>query len=99
MQVWRLNSESAEPHRPRALRSDEGANRVILLALDAGQDLNEHEVREHALVFVIAGEVVLRSGAEQETVMAPALVYLRPAERHAVHANSACRLVICLAPW
>ena len=78
MQVWRLTSESAEPHRPRVLRSDEGANRVILLVLGAGQDLKGDEVREHALVFVADGDVVLRSGAQQETLMAPALSICSP---------------------
>jgi len=99
VQVWHLRSEAAGSRRLRVLRSDEGANRAILLALDAGQDLKEHEVHEHAPVFVADGELVLRPGAQQETVMAPALIYLQPAERHAVHANSDCRLVICLAPW
>jgi quercetin dioxygenase-like cupin family protein len=99
MEAWRLDSEAVASRRPRVLRSDAGANRVILLALAAGDELAEHAVREHALVFLIHGEITLTADDREETLKAPALVHLEPSERHAVHAQSDARLVICLAPW
>jgi quercetin dioxygenase-like cupin family protein len=99
MEAWRLDREPARSRRPRVLRSDAGANRVILLALAAGDELAEHEVREHALVFLIDGETALSAANRQEILTAPALVHLNPSERHAVQAHSDSRLVICLAPW
>ena len=55
MDFWKLNEETVEPHAPRVLSTAEGATRVILLALPAGEPLQEHEVREHALLFLWKG--------------------------------------------
>ena len=55
MDIWHLADEPLEPHHPRILRTDPGANRVIALALPAGELLQDHEVRERALVFLVAG--------------------------------------------
>ncbi|MGH2856616.1 MAG: cupin domain-containing protein [Solirubrobacteraceae bacterium] len=99
MHVWRLDAEPVEAHAPRILRSDEDANRVILLALPAGEQLDEHQVHEHALVLVLSGEVAIRAGDGEQQVGASGLVHFEPAERHEVQAVSDARLLICLAPW
>ncbi len=96
---WRLDAESVQPHSPRILHSDDEANRVILLALGAGERLSEHQVHEHALVAVLAGEVMIRAGAQEERLGAQGLVHFKPAERHEVEAVSDARLLLCLAPW
>ena len=96
---WRLDAESVQPHSPRILHSDDEANRVILLALAAGERLSEHQVHEHALVAVLAGEVMIRAGAQEERLGAQGLVHFKPAERHEVEAVSDARLLLCLAPW
>ncbi len=97
--LWRLDAEQVQPRSPRILHSDDEANRVILLALSAGESLSEHQVHEHALVAVLAGEVVIRSGAQEERLGAQGLVHFNPAERHEVEAVSDARLLLCLAPW
>ena len=99
MQLWQLDSERVESHAPRVLRSDEGANRVILLALPAGERLDDHQVHEHALVLVLEGRLAVRAGEQEHELTAPALVYFEPAERHEVTAVADCRILICLAPW
>jgi quercetin dioxygenase-like cupin family protein len=81
------------------LRSDAGANRVIALLLPQGEVLQEHQVREHALVFVLRGELLVSAGASERSLAAPSLLHFDPAERHEVRAVSECQLVICLAPW
>jgi quercetin dioxygenase-like cupin family protein len=96
---WHLDSEIVEPHAPRILRSDDEANRVILLALPAGESLSEHQVHEHALVVVLAGEVAIRAGDDEQRLVAHGLVHFTPAERHEVEALTDSRLLICLAPW
>jgi quercetin dioxygenase-like cupin family protein len=96
---WRLDTEQVEPHAPRVLHSDNEANRVILLALPAGQRLSEHQVHEHALAVVLDGDVVVRAGAEEQHLSAQALVHFKPAERHEVEAVTDSRLLLCLAPW
>lgn len=99
MDFWRLDAEPVQPHSPRVLHSDDEANRVILLALPAGERLNEHQVHEHALVFVLGGEVLIRAGADEQRLGAQGLVHFKPAERHEVEAVTDSRLLLSLAPW
>jgi quercetin dioxygenase-like cupin family protein len=96
---WRLAAEHVEPHAPRVLHSNDDANRVILLALPAGERLSEHQVHEHALAVVLDGEVVIRAGTEEQRLGAQGLVHFKPAERHEVEALTDSRLLLCLAPW
>jgi quercetin dioxygenase-like cupin family protein len=99
VEVWELSSLAVAPHKPEILRSDEEANRVIVLVLPAGDSLQEHQVHEHALVFLVEGSVRVSAGGEERELSAPSLMYFDPAERHEVSAVSECRLVLCLAPW
>lgn len=99
MDIWQLDTETVEPHHPRILRTDEGANRVVLLTLPAGEMLQEHRVRERALVFLVGGEILLRHEGEERAVTAPALMHFEPSEDHEVEATADSRLAICLAPW
>lgn len=99
METWDLAAAEVAPHLPVVLRSDEGANRVVLIALPAGEALGDHQVHEHALAFVVEGELVVRAGEEEQVVRAPGLAHFDPAERHEVRATRDTRLVLCLAPW
>jgi quercetin dioxygenase-like cupin family protein len=99
MDVWRLSDEPLEPHHPRILRTDPGANRVVAVALPAGEMLQDHEVRERALVFLVEGRAVVRAGDSEEELEAPALMHFDPHERHEVEARTDTRLTLCLAPW
>ena len=99
MDFWQLNEEELEPHAPRVLHSEEGASRVILLGLPAGELLQEHEVREHALLFLLEGALAVSAGDSQADVRAPALLRFDPSERHEVRATADARLVLSLAPW
>jgi quercetin dioxygenase-like cupin family protein len=99
MELWQLDDERVEVHSPRVLRSDENANRVILVALPEGERLADHQVHEHALVLVLEGRLLVRAGEEERELGAPGLVHFEPAERHEVIAVVDCRILICLAPW
>jgi quercetin dioxygenase-like cupin family protein len=96
---WRSDAEQVEPRSPRVLHSDDEANRVILLALAAGESLSEHQVHEHALALVLDGEVAVRAGAHEQRLSAQGLAHFEPAERHEVEAITDARLLLCLAPW
>jgi quercetin dioxygenase-like cupin family protein len=99
VQFWELDRLRVAAHHPEILRSDDGANRVIALLLPQGECLQEHEVHEHALVFVMRGQLLVSAGATERTLSAPSLIHFHPGERHEVRAISECRLVLCLAPW
>jgi quercetin dioxygenase-like cupin family protein len=99
MDFWQLDSETVEAHAPRILRSDDDANRIILLLLPQGESLADHQVHEHALVTVLSGDVVIRAGGEEQRLGPLGLVHFQPAERHELEAVSEARLLLCLAPW
>jgi quercetin dioxygenase-like cupin family protein len=99
MQVWELDRLRVAAHQPQILRSDDGANRVIALLLPQGERLQEHQVHEHALVFVLRGELLVSAGATERSLSAASLIHFGPGERHEVRAVSECQLVLCLSPW
>ena len=99
MQTWQLDAEEVSAHAPKVLRSDADANRVILLALPAGELLQDHQVHEHALVLLLSGELLVRSGTDELRVPSHGLLHFDPAERHEVEALTDCRILIFLAPW
>lgn len=72
---------------------------MIVLLLPQGECLQEHQVHEHALVFVLRGELLVSADASERSLSAPSLIRFDPAERHEVRAISECQLVLCLAPW
>jgi quercetin dioxygenase-like cupin family protein len=99
VEFWQLDSETVEVHAPRVLRSDDDANRIILLLLPQGESLADHQVHEHALLVVLEGEVVIRAGTAEQHLGRHGLVHFEPAERHEVEAVTESRLLLCLAPW
>ena len=99
MEAWDLDRLGVAPHQPRVLRSDDGANRVIALLLPEGEALQEHQVHEHALVFVVRGALHVSAQATERVLSAPGLIQFEPGERHEVRAISECELILCLAPW
>jgi quercetin dioxygenase-like cupin family protein len=99
MELWQLDSETVDAHSPRVLRSDDEANRIILLMLPKGERLQDHQVHEHALVILLDGEVVIRAGEREERLFVHGLAHFEPAERHEVEAVTDSRLLLCLAPW
>ena len=95
MEHWDLRTLDVVPHQPRILHSARGEARSILIALPAGEELQEHQVHERAYVVVVDGEAELggRVGG------AGTAAVFEPKERHAVRAVSDARLLLVLAPW
>src|SRR6476646_3498975 len=99
MDTWDIRSLDVQPHAPQVLRSDEGAARAIVIHLPAGEQLQEHEVHEHAYLVVVDGEVQLTQGGESQTAGPGFAAHWVPQERHEVTATSDARLLLILAPW
>jgi quercetin dioxygenase-like cupin family protein len=98
MDMWDINSLDVQTHQPQVLRSDDEA-RVIVINLPAGEQLQEHEVHEHAYLLVTGGEVELGLNGEMQSVGPGTLVHWVPQERHEIRATSDARLLLILAPW
>jgi quercetin dioxygenase-like cupin family protein len=100
MQRWNLR-EIETPHGSRSpvvLDSDRTA-RAVLIALDPGQKLGEHEVKEHSFLLVVDGAVRIEAGGETLEASRGTLFFFEPEERRAVSSAEGARLLLFLAPW
>jgi redox-sensitive bicupin YhaK (pirin superfamily) len=95
MEAWNLLTLEVEPHQPRILHSARGEARSVVIALPAGEEMQEHQVHERAYVVVIGGEVEVggQTGGPGLTAV------FDPGELHTVRARSDARLLLILAPW
>jgi quercetin dioxygenase-like cupin family protein len=100
MEMWRLGEiETPDGSRsPVVLKSDDEA-RAVLVGLTAGQELGDHQVKEHAWVIVVDGTVTLRAGDEEVEAPAGTLARFEPDERHSVRSDGGARILLLLAPW
>ncbi len=100
MQRWDLLSIDAPDgvRTPTVLHSG-GDSRAVLIALDPGQSLGDHQVKEHAWVVVLDGEVVVEAGESAESGGRGTLVRFEPDERHSLRSEGGARLLLVLAPW
>jgi quercetin dioxygenase-like cupin family protein len=101
MHRWTLNEiETPDGVRsPSVLHSQNGESRVVLIGLDAGQALGEHQVREAALVLVVDGAVRVDAGDESVDAAAGDLFRFDPNERHAITSDAGARILVVLSPW
>ena len=100
MQSWNLREIEAPGGTidPQVLSTDDGA-RAIALRLEAGQVMNDHQVRERAWLVVVEGEAEIRCGDDVVRGGVGTLATFAPGERHAVSSASGARLLLLLAPW
>ena len=100
MRVWDLR----EIHTPGGSRSpvvlhsdDEG--RAILVALEPGQALGHHEVKEHAFVTIVSGTAEIETSSETLIAEPGMLFFFEPEERRSISTRAGARLLFVLAPW
>ena len=100
MQHWNLMELSAPDgtRDPIVLHSDDGA-RAVLIVMQPGQRLGEHQVKENAWVTVLEGQVEVTAGGESTTCGQGVMVRFDPDERHALASENGARVLIVLAPW
>jgi quercetin dioxygenase-like cupin family protein len=83
---------------PVVLDSDEAA-RAVLIVLEPGQELGDHQVKEHAFLLVVDGAAEVESQGETVDARAGTLFMFDPDERRAVSTRSGARILLLLAPW
>jgi quercetin dioxygenase-like cupin family protein len=101
MQRWNLRElETPGGSRsPVVLESEAPAARAVLIGLDPGQKLGEHEVKEHAFVLVVDGTIEVDAGGESVEAGAGTLFSFEPEERRAVSSGAGAKVLLFLAPW
>ena len=93
MRSWNLlELEVPEGSRsPIVLHSDNDA-RAVLIGLNPGQELGDHQV-------LVAGRVEVGSGEESIEADAGTLFRFDANERHRVASREGARILLLLAPW
>lgn len=100
MQSWRL-LEIDTPGgtlSPVVLTSADDA-RAVLIELQPGQELGEHQVKENAWLVVIEGVVTITKASDGLEASHGTLVRFPPGERHSVASRDGARILLLLAPW
>ena len=83
---------------PVVLLSEDEA-RAVLIGLQPGQELGEHQVKEHAWVVVVDGSAEVGAGGETVEASVGTLVHFEPDERHFVRSAGGAKILLLLAPW
>jgi quercetin dioxygenase-like cupin family protein len=101
VQSWDLRAiETPGGSRSPVVLHSEDPGRAVLVGLDGGQELGDHQVKEHAWVLVVDGEADVEAGGETVAAGAGTLFHFEPDERHAISArDDGARLLLLLAPW
>ncbi|MGH3029610.1 MAG: cupin domain-containing protein [Gaiellaceae bacterium] len=100
METWKI-AEIDTPggsRSPVVLKSDDEA-RAVVVGLDPGQALGDHQVKEHAWIVVVEGSVTLRAGGDEVEAPAGTLARFEPDERHSVRSDGGAKILLLLAPW
>lgn len=101
MQTWNLNEVPApEGSRSPVVLETADAARAVLIALDRGQALGDHRVKERAWVVVVAGRARIEAGGEVVDAGVGSLTTFAPDETHSVAATDGpVRILLFLSPW
>jgi quercetin dioxygenase-like cupin family protein len=100
MRSWNLHEiETPSGSRSPVVLDSDDAARIVLIGLDPGQELGEHQVKEHALVLVVEGTVRVESGGESLEAPSGTLFTFEPDERRSVSTEDGARFLLVLARW
>jgi quercetin dioxygenase-like cupin family protein len=100
VQRWNLN----EIETPGGIRSpvvvhSQAEARTVLIGLDPGQALRDHQVHESSWVLVLDGGVQIETGGESFDAGAGCLVRFDAEERRSISTEDGARILLLLAPW
>ena len=83
---------------PLVLHSGNEA-RAVLMVLNPGQEMGDHQVKENAWVTVLDGVVRVSAGGESIDAGPGTLFRFDPDERHSLASDEGARVLLLLAPW
>ncbi len=100
MQSWNL-LELKAPSGTRAPAVVHSGNeaRAVLIVLNPGQALGDHQVKENAWVTILDGQVLVSAGDEVVEAGVGCLFRFDPDERHSMRSEQGARILLLLAPW
>jgi quercetin dioxygenase-like cupin family protein len=100
VQRWNLlEIDAPDGTRDPVVLATEDAARAVLIRLEAGQALGDHEVKERAWMCVVDGAVSVEAAGQAFEASSGTLVVFDPQERHAIRSAGGARILLLLAPW
>ena len=99
VQAWDLTAIETPggTRSPVVLHSDEG--RAVLIGIEPGQELGDHQVKERAWLTVVDGTVDVEVAGERHEGRPGMLFTFAPDERHSVRSRDGAQILLLLAPW
>jgi quercetin dioxygenase-like cupin family protein len=94
-----LELEAPEGTRSPVVLHSAETGRAVFIAVDPGQELGDHQVKETAFVLVVDGMAQVEAGGRSESAGSGSLFRFDPDERHSISSESGARLLLFLAPW
>ena len=100
MQSWNLIEVDAPAgtRDPVVVHSGNEA-RAVLIVLNPGQVMGDHQVKENAWVTVLDGRVQISAGDASVDAGPGMLIRFDPDERHSLASEAGARVLLLLAPW
>lgn len=100
VQHWDLMEIAAPSGRrdPVVVHSGNEA-RAVLIVLQPGQALGDHQVKENAWITVLEGRAAVSAGGERVEATPGMLFRFDPDERHSLTTDDGARILLLLAPW
>jgi len=100
VQSWNLLEMDAPSgtREPAVVHSGNEA-RAVLIVLNPGQALGDHQVKENAWVTILDGQVLVSAGDEVVEAGVGCLFRFDPDERHSMRSEQGARILLLLAPW
>ena len=73
--------------------------RAVLISLNPGQEMGDHQVKENAWIVVLDGRVTVAAGDDAFEGEPGSLFRFDPNERHSLATAGGARVLLLLAPW
>jgi quercetin dioxygenase-like cupin family protein len=100
MQSWNLPAvETPDGSRSPVVLLSEAEARAVLVGLHPGQELGDHQVKEHAWIVVVEGAARIGAADGEIDAGVGTLVHFEPDERHWVRSDGGAKILLLLAPW
>ena len=100
VQSWNLREiETPGGSRSPVVVHSQDEARAVLIGLDPGQALGDHQVHEHSWLVVLDGNVRIESGGEQIDAGTGCLAWIDAGERRTISTDDGARILLLLAPW
>ena len=100
MQAWNLiQIEAPAGTRDPVVVHSGNEARAVLIVLNPGQVMGDHQVKENAWVTVLQGRVKISAGEESVEAGPGMLFRFDPDERHSLASDEGARVLLLLAPW